>query len=166
MIIYIFRHGIAAPKDDPAVRSDPDRPLTAEGIEKTRAAAGGLKRLTEPIDIVLTSPWLRAKQTAEIVCEVLDVQSRLQEMAELAGDRRVEDVLLGLGRYRTHHSIMLVGHQPLLGEVAAHLLSLSQSLQVDLKKSGICAVEVERIPPKSPGTLLWMMTPKQLRMLR
>ena len=166
MIVYIVRHGIAASKADPDNSSDSARPLTGEGIQKTREVAEGLKRLKVFPDLVLTSPWLRARQTAEIVADVLDSSGRIQEMEELSGDRSVDDALQGLARYRSHDSVMLVGHQPLLGELTSYLLSLSRGMQMDLRKSGVCVIEVERIPPKSPGMLLWMMTPKQLRLLR
>lgn len=166
MVIYFFRHGIAAAKDDPAFPDDVSRPLTSEGVKKTREAADGLKKLGIPIEALLTSPWVRAMETAEILADTLDVRDRLEEMDELAGDRTADEAIAALGRRRHRESIMIVGHQPLLGEIAAKLLTHSTGMQMDLKKSGVCVIDVERIPPKSPGTLLWMMTQKQLRMLR
>ena len=166
MRIYIFRHGEALPKDDPSVTSDAVRPLVDEGIRKTRQAAEGLKNLGIKCDAVFTSPWLRAKQTALIVCEVLGLTDELQEMEELAGDRSIKDVMNALARYSKYESAMVVGHNPQLSELAAYLLNLSTGMHIDLKKSGICTVEVDRVPPKSPGTLLWMMTARQLRAVR
>jgi len=69
--LYFFRHGIALDKEDPSVTTDAARPLTEDGIRKTRAAAEGLKRMEIPFDRILTSPWLRAIQTASILAEVL-----------------------------------------------------------------------------------------------
>src|SRR5262245_48897021 len=165
MRIYLFRHGEALAKTDPSVSSDPQRPLIEEGIRKTRQAAEALAKLDIPFDAVYTSPWVRARQTAKIVCEVLGLNNLLQEMDELAGDRAVEDVMNALAKQTRHEDIILVGHNPLLSDLAAYLLSLSTAMQVDLKKSGICAVETDRIPPKNPGTLLWSMTNKQLRLM-
>jgi phosphohistidine phosphatase SixA len=71
-----------------------------------------------------------------------------------------------LAKQSRHEEIILVGHNPLLSDIASYLLALSQGMHVDLKKSGICAVETDRVPPKNPGTLLWAMTNKQLRMIR
>jgi phosphohistidine phosphatase len=164
MKIFIFRHGEAVPKNDPAVASDPERVLVEEGIRRTRQSAEGLQKLGITPEIIFTSPWIRAKQTADIVGEVLGLPG-VQEMDELAGDRSVEDVMRALSKQK-YGEIMLVGHEPLLGDIAAYLLSLSTGMQLDLKKSGACAVEVERIPPKSPGMLLWMMSAKQLRSIR
>ena len=69
MQLCFFRHGIAVDRADPAYQ-DKDRPLTPEGQSKTQGAARGLRRLNLPFDAVLTSPWLRAKQTAAILTEV------------------------------------------------------------------------------------------------
>jgi phosphohistidine phosphatase len=166
MRIYLFRHGEALSKSDPSVSSDPQRPLIEEGIRRTRLAAEALAKFEIPFDAVYTSPWVRAKQTAKIVCEVLGLNNVLHEMDELAGDRAVEDVMNALAKQSRHEEIILVGHNPLLSDIASYLLALSQGMQVDLKKSGICAVETDRVPPKNPGTLLWAMTNKQLRMIR
>lgn len=165
MKVYILRHGEALSKGDPAVSSDAERPLVDEGIRRSRQALEGFAKLGISVNAIFTSPWLRAKQTAAIAADVLDMNQRLFELDELAGDRAIEAVMNALTKY-SHQDVMLVGHNPQLSELAAYLLSLSTSMQVDLKKSGICAIEVERIPPKNPGTLLWMMTPKQLRALR
>jgi len=167
MRIYLFRHGEALSKADPNIASDADRPLVEEGIRRTRQAAEGLKRLGIALDAVFTSPWLRAKQTAQIVCEVLEIGGQLKVMEELAGDKTIEHVMNALVKQAQFEDVMLVGHNPLLSDLAAYLLTLHTDwTQVDLKKSGICTVEVERIPPKEPGTLLWMMTAKQLRAMR
>jgi len=166
MRIYIFRHGEALSKEDPSITSDSERPLVEEGIKRTRQAAEGLKNMGIEFDAVFTSPWLRAKQTAQIACEVLEDTDRLQVMDELAGDRTIEAVMNALVKHSQLENVMLVGHNPLLSDLAAYLMSHSTHMNVDLKKSGMVAIEVERIPPKDPGTLLWMMTAKQLRAMR
>ena len=127
MRIYIFRHGEAVAKNDPSVASDPERPLVDEGIRRTRQAAEGLREMGIMPDVIYTSPWLRAKQTARILSEVFHA-TELVEMSELAGDRTVAEVLAALSRVGKAQEIMLVGHQPLLGEIAAYLLSLSTGM--------------------------------------
>ena len=87
-------------------------------------------------------------------------------MDELAGDRTIEAVMNALVKFSQLDNVMLVGHNPLLSDLASYLLTHSTHMQADLKKSGVCAIEVERIPPKDPGILLWMMTAKQLRAMR
>lgn len=163
MHIYLLRHGEALSRADPSITSDSVRPLTDDGIKRTRQSAQGLANLGVELDAVFSSPWLRARQTAAITCETLGIASKLHEMEELAGDRTVEEVMNVMVRKSQLEHVMLVGHNPLLSDLASYLLCLSTSMQIDLKKSGVCAIEVERIPPKSPGVLLWMMTARQLR---
>src|SRR5688572_24060419 len=148
--ICFFRHGIALDRDDPTATSDPERPLTEEGIRKTRAAAEGLQRMDTPFDRILTSPWLRASQTAAILSEVL-VLPAARELPELAGDRTPSDLLAALARDHGKRNL-LVGHEPLLSATAVQILGGEWAL--DLKKSGACAVLVDALPPRKPATLL------------
>jgi len=154
-----FRHGIAVERDDPGVASDAERPLTDDGVRKTRVAAEGLKRLGAGYDKILTSPWLRAKQTADILAEVLALPAP-QELPELAGDRTPAELLDALVHLHGRRTV-LVGHEPLLSATVIHVLGGEWSL--DLKKSGACAIEVDALPPRKPATLLWHLTARQLR---
>jgi len=159
--LCFFRHGIAVERGDPSVSSDADRPLTEQGIRKTRAAAAGLERLGVGFDKILTSPWLRASQTADILAQTLGL-SRVETLPELAGDCSVDELLDALAG-RHGRATLLVGHQPLLGAAAGELLAPGADIEIDLKKSGACAVEVDALPPRSRATLLWLLTSKQLR---
>jgi phosphohistidine phosphatase len=160
--LYFFRHGIAVDRGDPAVSSDRDRPLTDEGMRKTRAAAEGLRRLESGFDGLLTSPWLRAVQTAEILADVLQLAA--DELPELAGDRTPDELLTALAGQQGRR-IVLVGHEPLLGNTIGRLICGSAPFRVDLKKSGLCAVRVQGTPTDEGATLLWLLTSKQLRMI-
>src|SRR4029434_10395463 len=82
MNLYLMRHGIAVAADQPGIESDSGRPLTAKGTKRMRQAARGLRRLGVSFDTVLTSPFLRARQTAEIVAESLGLEDRLEEISE------------------------------------------------------------------------------------
>lgn len=157
--LCFFRHGIAVDREDPSVTSDPLRPLTDDGIRKTRAAAAGLKRLEIGFDRVLTSPWLRASQTAAILSEVLMLGAP-EEMAELEGDRSVSELLDALV-HRHGKRTLLVGHEPLLSATVVNILGGEWAL--DLKKAGACGLFVDALPPRKPGTLLWHLTSRQLR---
>jgi len=157
--LCFFRHGIAVDREDPNITSDAARPLTDEGVRKTRAAAEGLKRIDVGFDRILTSPWLRASQTAAILAEVLTLAAP-EEMAELAGDRNPSDLLDALG-HRHGKRTLLVGHEPLLSTTVVHLLGGEWTL--DLKKAGACHLLVDALPPRKPATLLWHLTSRQLR---
>jgi phosphohistidine phosphatase len=158
LTLCFFRHGIAVDRGDPGYL-DKDRPLTPEGESKTRGAARGLWRLNMPFDAVLTSPWRRAKQTAAILTEVLELPDA-RELPELAGDRSPEELVAALAAARGR-CILLVGHEPLLSETAIALLGGQWSL--DLKKAGACAIEVDALPPHKPAALRWHLTSRQLR---
>jgi phosphohistidine phosphatase len=159
--ICFFRHGIALDRADPGVTSDAERPLTEEGIRKTSTAAEGLKRLDAGFEKILTSPWLRASQTASILSEVLMLPPP-EEMPELEGDRTVEE-LVGALPHRLGKRTLLVGHEPLLSATVVHVLGGDFAL--DLKKSGACSLYVDALPPRKPATLMWHLTSRQLRWL-
>jgi phosphohistidine phosphatase len=88
-------------------------------------------------------------------------------MSDLAPECSVESLLLNLSRFQNHSHLLLVGHEPLLSDLAAFLLTLNHesSLGIALKKGGLCRIEVDALPPTGRGTLHWLMTPKQLRQL-
>ena len=158
--LVFFRHGIAAPTGIETT-TDRDRPLTKEGIRKTQGAAEGLKTMNIAIDRIFTSPWLRAMQTAVILSEVLMLRPA-ESLLELAGDRTVDELLGALGAFRGQ-TLLLVGHQPLLGETVAHLLGAREQCRIELRKSGACALRVDAIPRRKPAVLQWLLTSKQLR---
>jgi phosphohistidine phosphatase len=165
MELYFMRHGIAAPEDTPGITSDGERPLTPKGIKRMRKAAKGLLSLRVSFDRVLTSPLLRARQTAQVITEVLDAEERLQEIPELAPERSVQELVTRLADYGDETRILLVGHQPLLGETASFLLSRNKMTGIPLKKGGLCCLEIDDLRSEAPAVLNWMLTPKQLRLL-
>lgn len=167
MNLYLLRHGLAAADDDPAVTHDSQRPLTDKGVKRMRRAARGLRRLDIDFDAILTSPLLRARQTADIVAATLGMESRLEEISGLAPESSVEHLLFGLTRYQDRGHLLLVGHQPLLGQTLASLIAGSQGakLDFDLRKGSLCKIAIDGLPTTRPGTLHWLLTAKQLRLL-
>jgi phosphohistidine phosphatase len=161
-MIYLLRHGIAGPA--PAGMSDSDRRLTAEGRRRMRRVALGLKRLGVAPDIVLSSPLRRAVETAAIVAPVLGGELGIETYVLLAPGHEPTEVLHGLHHYRKARRLLLVGHQPGLGQLLSHLLTGSSALlAVDLRKGGAAAVAVGTLPPRSAAELHWLLTAKQLR---
>jgi phosphohistidine phosphatase len=169
MNLYFMRHGIAAAVDDPAFADDDERPLTNKGIKRMRRAARGLVRLKIPFDGVLTSPVLRARQTAEIVAAGIGMETRLEAISSLAPDSTVDHLLFGLTRYQDREHLLLVGHEPLLSQTMTSLLcpnrGQDQDLTIAVRKGSLCRIEIDALPPTSPGTLHWHLAPKQLRLL-
>jgi phosphohistidine phosphatase len=167
MYLYLMRHGIAVAADEPKVESDETRPLTSKGAKRIRRAARGLRRLGVSFDAVLTSPLLRARQTAEIVAAELGLEAYLEEIPELAPQHSVDRLVSALARFDNKKALILVGHEPLLGFAFSFFMGGRDgvSFAVALKKGGVCCIEIDALPPREPGTLQWFLTPKQLRRL-
>jgi phosphohistidine phosphatase len=164
--LYFLRHGIAIAHDDARVQSDSERFLTAKGVKRLRKAAKGLRTLTIPFDAILTSPATRARQTADIVATRLAMESQVEEVSELAPESTVDQAIFSLTRFQGVEHVLLVGHEPLLTQTIAFLLTAGNGgLNITLKKAGFCHVEIDRVPPSAPGALHFCLTPKQLRQL-
>ena len=162
MRLYIVRHAIAVPHGTPGVAED-DRPLTKDGIRKMNEAARGLRALGCIPDVILTSPLPRAKQTADILVQFLGKQIPLRLFDALAPSGTHSDVYKEMRRHQEVGSLMLVGHQPSLGEIAGEIAWGSPEHYVELKKGGACAINVDAQTPIPRGTLLWLVTPSILR---
>ena len=167
MNLYLMRHGIAVAADEPGINSDNERPLTSKGVKRQRRAARGLARLNIAFSSVLTSPVLRARQTAEIVAQYLGLEAKLEEISGLAPESSVEHLMLGLTRFHDQENVLLVGHEPLLSDTASFLLlgKSKPSLSMRFRKGGLCCIEIDDLPPTNPGLLHWHLTAKQLRLL-
>jgi phosphohistidine phosphatase len=165
MNLYLMRHGIALAADDPTMTHDSERPLTGKGVRRMRRAARGLGRLDIPFDGILTSPVLRARQSAEIVAAALGLESCLEEVSGLAPESTVERLLSDLARFHDRQHLLLVGHEPLLSKTIGSLLCGGSGMEIDLRKGSLCRIEIDGLPPSSPAILHWHLAPKQLRLL-
>jgi phosphohistidine phosphatase len=162
--LYIVRHAIAVPHGTPGVAEE-DRPLTPDGINKIEKAARGLRALESVPDLILSSPLPRARQTADILVCTLSKNIPLKMSDALAPGGSRTELYREIFEQRELDSIMLVGHQPSLGEVAGEIAWGSVEQYVELKKGGACALELEALRPKPRGSLLWLLTPSILRQL-
>jgi phosphohistidine phosphatase len=165
MDLFLMRHGIAEAEPSEGGLSDRERPLSPKGLKRTRQIAGGLAALKLSFDRILTSPLVRARETAQIVAESLNIEGKVEETSELAPDGSVQTVISRLAELRDEKSILLVGHQPLLGEIASFLLSRGKGIKLRLRKGGLCCLEVDDVGSNSPAILHWVLTSKQLRLI-
>ena len=157
--IYIVRHAIAAERGE-GYPDDSQRPLTPHGIEKFEKAARGLAALDVSVEHILTSPFVRARQTAEILAEILPGRPVIAEVPALAPGGRHHDLAIALESCARYSTIALVGHEPGVGETAARLLGLR--VPREFKKGAVCRIDVDTLPPAAPGRLRWFATPKML----
>ncbi len=162
MQLYIVRHGIAIDREDPKCPPDPQRYLTEEGIEKTEQVAKGIAALGVTGDLFLTSPYVRAAQTAEIFATVLEYAKQKIRRADLLLPGAEPSLLFReLAKDRQASSVFLFGHAPQLDDVVATALASKRHV-TSLKKAGVALIELKRLSPPI-GLLVWLATPKLLR---
>lgn len=162
VLLYLVRHAIAAERgaDYP---DDSRRPLTPKGAERFRECVAGLSAAGVQIEEVLTSPYVRARQTAELLAEGLEPRPKITNMHALAVDGSAVEVVDTLARHAKRRSLALVGHEPSMGTLAARLLGQRRPLA--FKKGAVACLEVEALPVTRPGTLQWFLPPRLLRQL-
>jgi len=158
--LYLIRHAIAAERGD-EWPDDDKRPLTEDGIARMRKAARGLARLEVSIDIVFTSPLVRARQTAEIVAAALDSRPALTTIDSLAPGAAYASLMADLEKHGRKPRLALVGHEPGMGELAARLIGSRRA--IEFKKGAVCRIDLDEIPPAGPGQLRWFLSPRILR---
>jgi phosphohistidine phosphatase len=163
MLLYLIRHGIAVDREDPNCPPETERPLTPKGMKRTRAAALGLHALGAKPDTVLTSPWLRAAQTAEIFCEVFGIAPKtIVQTDALKGTSTPAELLRELSRLKSNE-VFCFGHEPQLHMVIGQVLHTGTRI-TELKKAGVALLQLERFSPPH-GQLLALYPPTALRLL-
>jgi phosphohistidine phosphatase len=163
MILYIVRHAIAEEHNPRG--SDESRELTKDGVEKMKKAAAGLRAAGAIPEVILTSPLVRARHTAEILMDAFQGNPVLKEMPALAPSGNRIELYKEIRKHEKAESVMLVGHQPSLGEIAGEIAFGSAEYALELKKGAACAIELHRLSPKPQGSLLWFATPLILRQI-
>ena len=162
MQLYIVRHGIAIDREDPKCPPDPERYLTEEGVEKTKQVAKGVAALGVTADLFLTSPYVRAAQTAEIFGSALEyAKQKIRRTDLLLPGAEPSQLFRELAKDKKPSSVFLFGHAPQLDDVIATALGSKKHLTA-LKKAGVAFVELKRLSPPI-GVLVWVATPKLLR---
>lgn len=160
--LYLVRHAIAAERGEDWP-DDAQRPLTERGIARFKEAARGLEALDVDIDEIFTSPLVRAKQTADLLAAAVKNKPPVKILDALAPGHSPTAVLAQLAKAAKRRRIALVGHEPGLGELAAHLIGAGRALP--FKKGGACRIDVESLTSRRSGGLIWFVTPKVLRKL-
>jgi len=162
MDCVLLRHGIAVERDE-WEGPDVDRPLTEKGKRRVREVAAGLSRLDVQLTHVLSSPLIRAIETAKIVHSSLRVRSAVHIVDELLPDASPDRLLSILHDLPPESCVLCVGHEPHLGMLASVMLAGKPLMAFPFKKAGACLIELS-IPAKpGRGVLRWWLTPDQLR---
>jgi phosphohistidine phosphatase len=162
--VYLVRHAFADHADAARWPDDAKRPLTADGVRRFTAAARGLRRLVPDVDVVLSSGYARAWQTAELLHEVTG-WPKPHECSSLEAGQAALSALEVL-RERAETSVALVGHEPHLSQLASILCAGGEDLmRLELKKGSVALVRVEGEVGPRAGSLHWAVRPKMLRAL-
>jgi phosphohistidine phosphatase len=166
MNLYILRHGIATEPDARAFAKDADRPLIPEGKRKLGQIAEAMEALELSFDLILSSPYLRARQTAEIIAEALKAHKKLELSDSLTpggSARKLVDLLNHL--QPPPESVLLVGHEPYLSGLISLLVAGDASFAVVMKKGGLCKLSTDSLEPGRCAALEWLLTPKQMALM-
>jgi phosphohistidine phosphatase len=161
--LYLVRHGLAAERGE-NFPDDSKRPLTARGIQRLKREAKALNTLDIAFDVILASPLVRARQTAEVLAAGLRNPAPIVTATSLAPGGTHNALIDELAKQSNRRKrIALVGHEPGIGELAGRLLGLRRP--IEFKKGAICRIDVTALPPTGPGALVWFLTPRILRKL-
>ena len=160
--LYLVRHAIAAERGE-EWPDDTKRPLTETGITRFKEVVEGLVWFGVEIDEIFTSPLVRARQTATLLASGLANKATVKTLEALAPDYAPRAVMNELSRVAKRRRIALVGHEPGLGALAAHLIGAPRPLP--FKKGAVCMITVQGLTSRRPGELTWFIPPKVLRRL-
>jgi phosphohistidine phosphatase len=161
MNLFLLRHAIAVEPGALSGASDADRPLSAEGKKKMRKIALGMKTLELSFDLILSSPYVRARETAEIVAHEFGSVLEFTPRLGVGGDPATLGAEVD-ARARGLTNVLLVGHEPQLSKLISYLLAGNSGLSVTMKKGGLCKLDVPRLRYARSASLEWLLTPSQL----
>jgi phosphohistidine phosphatase len=162
MDLYIIRHAIAVDEATSDYASDSERPLTDKGRKKMRQIAKALRHLGVEFDLILSSPYIRACETAEILADVFKMKKRIvfsDNLIPLANP----DLLIGeINEKHPVGSLAIVGHEPHLSALVGLLVSENSKIEMTLKKGGVCYLSADNLHQDHRATLEWLLTPRIL----
>ena len=165
MQLLLFRHGIAASRES-WQGEDAHRPLTDKGRVRTRQASQGLRSLSVTPTHILTSPFIRAHETAEILYKALGAKHAVQICDELIPDSPADKLFPLLSTLPQDGCIVCVGHEPQLSDLAGLMIFGKSVAGLAFRKAGACMISFEDAPKPGRGVLEWWLIPSLLRTLR
>lgn len=163
MKLLIIRHGAAMDRDEFAETNESDelRPLTADGKREMKRVAKGLRDAVKELDVLATSPLVRAVQTAEIVAEEYGMEVS-ETTTTLVPEARLSDFERWCRGFGENKLVAIVGHEPHLSSLATWFICGKHESRIRLKKGGACLLEFEAEVRRDSATMNWLLTPRQL----
>lgn len=166
MNLYLLRHGVAVEPGTHGFARDADRPLTPEGEQKLRKIAKAIEAMELSFDLILSSPYVRARQTAEIVAEALRARKKLEFSDALVPAGSFKQLIELLNHLQPPPgNVVLVGHEPFLSELISLLVAGPGGAAVVMKKGGLCKLSIQALHAGRCATFNWLLTPKQMALM-
>lgn len=159
MNLYIVRHAIAVERSTPDYEDDSQRPLTDTGSKKMKKIARGLERLGVQLDVILTSPYIRARDTAKILADRYDMTDRIYFSENLIPPGNFEALVFEIHEKYDLAKVALVGHEPMLSSLISWLITGDADARITLKKGGVAYLSSDSIFQDGRATLEWLLTP-------
>jgi phosphohistidine phosphatase len=163
MKLYVVRHAIAADRQDWEGQDDSQRPLTDRGREKMGQIVRGLGKLGVELDLIVTSPYVRARDTAAILADGLGLKASIIKFSDaLVPTVEPSELLKEIAENLNVASLAVVGHEPHLSGFISYLLTGGTEMSTDLKKGGVCLLDRASHAQGWLATLEWLLTPKAM----
>lgn len=162
MKMYLIRHSDAVEQDTPGYEDDRLRPLTEKGCDKTKRIASALKGLGVKPDLIVSSPYVRAKQTAEILAKKLKYKQELAFNDLLVPMGNVENIIGEINEKYSVDELVIVGHEPCYSMLIGTLIAGNPDLAINIKNGGVCCLSANDLRTERKAVLEWLITPKML----
>jgi phosphohistidine phosphatase len=159
MNLYIVRHAIAVERGTPGYEDDSQRPLTDEGRKKMKKITKGLDRLGIALDVILTSPYVRARDTAKILADKFDMTDKIYFSENLIPPGNFEALVFEIHEKYDLANVALVGHEPMLSSLISWLTTGDTDARIALKKGGVAYLSSDSLFQDGRATLEWLLTP-------
>ncbi len=166
MNLYLLRHGLAVEPGSSRATKDSERPLTPKGKRKLWKIAEAIEGMELEFDLILSSPYVRARQTAEIIAEAFNQRKKLSYSEALTPSGSAAKLIGYLNQLEPRpKDVLLVGHEPYLSQFIALLVGGDTGLAVIMKKGGLCKLSADSLEPRRCAALEWLLTPKQMALM-
>ena len=162
MKIYLIRHSNAVDPGTPGYEEDSLRPLTEKGRDKMNEIASAIKGLDVKPDLIVSSPYIRARQTAEILAKVLKHKKDLAFSDTLVPTGNADDIVGEINEKYNVDELVLVGHEPCFSILIGTLTAGNPELAINLKNGGVCCLSSDDLHTERKAVLEWLLTPKIL----
>jgi phosphohistidine phosphatase len=162
MKIYLIRHSNAVDLGTPGYDDDSQRPLTEKGRDKMNGIASALRKLKVEPNLIVSSPYVRARQTAEILAKVLKFKKGLSFSEALIPMGNPEDMIGEINEKYSVDELVLVSHEPCISNLVATLIAGSPDISINVKNGGVCCLSADDLHLERRAVMEWLLTPKML----